>query len=162
MISKDDLKATLASKASNEQTSWKEKERRMATRRDEAWERRREQDRLEDSIAVPKKGPRERKYGDWDCPVCGRLNFASNRVCFSKECTEPRPISKAKLKRRREKEEAAEREQQLKRDKKDKKKEKKKKKKDKKSSSKKKKKSRRRSTSTTSDSSSSYTRSFSS
>merc|ERR1719277_1606373 len=34
-------------------------------------------------------GPIERRDGDWDCPRCGKMVFASKTECFA--CGEPKP-----------------------------------------------------------------------
>jgi hypothetical protein len=31
------------------------------------------------------------KGGDWDCPKCGKSNYASRSVCFMRLCQNPRP-----------------------------------------------------------------------
>ena len=39
-----------------------------------------------ESGGAPREG---RLAGDWDCPECGYMNFASQEDC--RECAEPRP-----------------------------------------------------------------------
>merc|ERR1719330_1621962 len=34
-------------------------------------------------------GGMQRREGDWDCPACGKMNFANREECFS--CGTPKP-----------------------------------------------------------------------
>lgn len=44
-----------------------------------------------DSISTPST---TRKYGDWDCPSCCGMNFASRTVCY--KCSAPKPNADSK------------------------------------------------------------------
>eukprot|EP01063_Lacrimia_lanifica_P010455 TRINITY_DN1717_c0_g1_i1.p1 TRINITY_DN1717_c0_g1~~TRINITY_DN1717_c0_g1_i1.p1 ORF type:complete len:242 (+),score=144.78 TRINITY_DN1717_c0_g1_i1:49-726(+) len=152
-----------------------ERERVGAALRYERIQARKDAEDKEYALLNPKKHKREPQKGDWECPTCGWDNYARNKVCYKRECDEPRPLTKAQRKRRREKLEEEEREADKKRrklEKKEAKKEKKeakkrkKEKKDKKSAKKSKtdkkssKKKRARSPSTSSSTSSSSASSF--
>eukprot|EP01063_Lacrimia_lanifica_P010456 TRINITY_DN1717_c0_g1_i2.p1 TRINITY_DN1717_c0_g1~~TRINITY_DN1717_c0_g1_i2.p1 ORF type:complete len:362 (+),score=222.85 TRINITY_DN1717_c0_g1_i2:157-1086(+) len=92
-----------------------ERERVGAALRYERIQARKDAEDKEYALLNPKKHKREPQKGDWECPTCGWDNYARNKVCYKRECDEPRPLTKAQRKRRREKLEEEEREADKKR-----------------------------------------------
>ncbi|KAJ9456081.1 hypothetical protein DIPPA_14296 [Diplonema papillatum] len=80
------------------------REKRQVVVREQKKREREENEQEEDERAAPRKGPRAVKPGDWECPQCNWNNFASNKVCFRRDCDAIRPLTKAQKKRLKEKE----------------------------------------------------------